>query len=357
MPKRSQNRDIRPGAFIGAFVLDGRWGLNQGFGIYDDQFDLKKFKHLDLAAVQRPGNQVMDAALHWLDGRKDGAVLRLDPSLRCAQPVRTARAVAVRVQRPRSRWSLRRRDRLRGSTGRIDSSPGCGRRPGSDSTIVVIVGDHGEGLGSHGEGTHGFFIYDYALHVPFIVATPIDELQGVRVDVAGQPRRRVPDRARARRDRVQRQGPWPVAPAVDVPAGRRAGDVYAYSESMAPELQFGWSALHSLRSPRYKYIRRRGRSSTTSPRIPAKRPTSSRSSRRIALDMARELKRLIAETSRDAPAPEAANLDKETVERLAVARLRGDVGRRRAIAGRVEARWRIPRTSSRSSRPCSAPVS
>ena len=49
-------------------------------------------------------------------------------------------------------------------------------------TIVVIVGDHGEGLGSHGEGTHGFFVYDYALHVPFIVASPIDELHGVRVD-------------------------------------------------------------------------------------------------------------------------------------------------------------------------------
>jgi membrane-anchored protein YejM (alkaline phosphatase superfamily) len=61
------------GAFIGAFVLDGRWGLNQGFGVYDDQFDLRKFKHLDLAAVQRPANQVMDAALAWLGGHKDQA--------------------------------------------------------------------------------------------------------------------------------------------------------------------------------------------------------------------------------------------------------------------------------------------
>ena len=58
-------------AFVGAFVLDGRWGLNQGFRLYDDQFDMKKFKHLDLAAVQRPGDQVMDAAIAWLEGRKD----------------------------------------------------------------------------------------------------------------------------------------------------------------------------------------------------------------------------------------------------------------------------------------------
>jgi hypothetical protein len=60
------------GAFIGAFVLDGRWGLNQGFLVYDDQFDMRKFKHLDLAGVQRPANEVMDAALHWLGGHKDG---------------------------------------------------------------------------------------------------------------------------------------------------------------------------------------------------------------------------------------------------------------------------------------------
>jgi arylsulfatase A-like enzyme len=59
------------GAFIGAFVLDGRWGLNQGFRHYDDNFDLKKFKKLDLGLVQRPGNEVVDAALTWLDGEKD----------------------------------------------------------------------------------------------------------------------------------------------------------------------------------------------------------------------------------------------------------------------------------------------
>src|SRR5262249_6289664 len=59
------------GAFIGAFVLDGRWGLNQGFDHYDDQFDLKKFKKLDLGLVQRPGNEVVDRTLEWLDQQKD----------------------------------------------------------------------------------------------------------------------------------------------------------------------------------------------------------------------------------------------------------------------------------------------
>ncbi len=49
------------------------------------------------------------------------------------------------------------------------------------STVMILVGDHGEGLGSHGEGTHGYFVYDYALHVPFLAVTPFAELRGRRV--------------------------------------------------------------------------------------------------------------------------------------------------------------------------------
>ena len=66
-------RGYATGAFVGAFVLDGRWGLNQGFAHYDDRFDLEKHKHLDLGAVQRPGNEVVDAALGWLDDHKKDA--------------------------------------------------------------------------------------------------------------------------------------------------------------------------------------------------------------------------------------------------------------------------------------------
>jgi arylsulfatase A-like enzyme/tetratricopeptide (TPR) repeat protein len=303
------------GAFIGAFVLDGRWGLNQGFRVYDDQFDLKKFKHLDLAGVQRPANEVMDAALHWLDGQKQApffAWLHLYDAHTPYEPPEPF----LSEFRGRGLPGL-----YDGEIGFIDTqlarliswlqTSGLDRK-----TIVVIVGDHGEGLGSHGEGTHGFFVYDSVVHAPFVVATPFDELHGVRVD-----------------SQVSLVDVFPtvlalagVDSAIKVHGRSLLPQMfqqsvderpYAYAESMTPGLQYGWSELHALRSAQYKFIqapRPELYELTSDPgettNVYAQHPD-------VVRDMSKELERLMASTSENAPAPEAANLDKETLERLA----------------------------------------
>src|SRR6266487_2473903 len=58
---------FKTGAFIGAYVLDAKWGLNRGFDTYFDDFDLSKYRAISLGAIQRPGNEVVDQALKWLD--------------------------------------------------------------------------------------------------------------------------------------------------------------------------------------------------------------------------------------------------------------------------------------------------
>src|SRR4029453_5676952 len=55
------------GAFIGAWVLESRWGLAQGFDEYSDRFELSKYKVGSLATSKKPGAEVMDGALRWLD--------------------------------------------------------------------------------------------------------------------------------------------------------------------------------------------------------------------------------------------------------------------------------------------------
>ncbi|MEN6560170.1 MAG: sulfatase-like hydrolase/transferase [Acidobacteriota bacterium] len=325
-------RGYETGAFIGAFVLDGRWGLKQGFAHYDDQFDLKKYKHLDLGEVQRPGNEVMDAALAWLEtarGKPFFAWVHLyDPHVPYAPPEPYASEYGRRG--PYGAYD--------GEIAFMDSQ--IGRltewlsRGGLDkSTVVVLVGDHGESLGSHGESTHGYFVYDYSMHVPFLVETPFVALRGKRVPAGVSTADVFPTILGlvGAQSPVKVQGRSLVGLMFD-PA--RKDEVPAYGEAMASNIQFGWSSLHALRTPRYKYI--------DAPR-PELYDLAADAGEQVNLfdrapDTARRMKgqldRLMAETGRDAPAPQAADLDKETMERLsALGYVGAPVAPRRASGG------------------------
>src|SRR4029077_18233409 len=54
----------------------------------------------------------------------------------------------------------------------------------ADRTVVVVMGDHGESLGEHGESTHGFFVYQATMHVPLLIRAPFDAMAGRGVPAA-----------------------------------------------------------------------------------------------------------------------------------------------------------------------------
>jgi tetratricopeptide (TPR) repeat protein len=94
------------------------------------------------------------------------------------------------------------------------------------------------------------------------------------------------------------------------------GEGYAYSESTVPDLQFGWSPLHSLRTARYKFIDAPQAELYDIRQDPDEQTNISLRSSDVARTMKAELDRLMTETSKDAPTLQAANLDKDTMERL-----------------------------------------
>ncbi len=108
-----QDAGYATGAFVGAWVLDGRWGLRQGFDHYADEFDLSKYQVVSLGTVQKPGDEVMDGAIEWIREAGGEALLRLDSPLRSAHALRSSGAPPV----PSPEGPLSRRGGLHGHSG------------------------------------------------------------------------------------------------------------------------------------------------------------------------------------------------------------------------------------------------
>lgn len=147
----------RSGAFVGAFVLDRRFGLSRGFETYDDEIARDPNVDVSLEA-ERIGSEVVDRAVAWIrrsDQRPFFAWVHLwDAHAPYSPPAPFPQTYD-------------------GEIAYVDAQIGrllavVDRK----QTIVVVVGDHGEALGDHGESTHGLLLYESTLHVPLIVASP-----------------------------------------------------------------------------------------------------------------------------------------------------------------------------------------
>jgi choline-sulfatase len=238
------------GATVGAFVLDSKWGLDQGFATYQDDFDLTNVKAMSLASVKRPGNEVVDLALKWMESVADQ---RFFSWLHLYDP-------HAPYESPEPYRSDYKGHPYRGAVAFTDAQVGrvmafLKDRGIADRTIVVVAGDHGEGLGEHGEETHGFFIYESAMRVPLIVAAPFSNTAGRRV---ARPVRTV-DILPTVLDLLQIPSPDTIAGVSLAPLLAGAKDIpnvamEGYAEAMYPLHHYGWSELTATRSDRYKLI-------------------------------------------------------------------------------------------------------
>ena len=300
-------------AFIAAFVLDGRWGLNQGFDHYDDRFDLRKYKHLDLGTVQRPGNEVVDSALKWLEENQSEPffawVHLYDPHLPYEPP--EPYFSQYNYYPPVSLYD--------GEIAFMDEQIGrlysWLQEKGLDrNTVIILVGDHGEGLGEQGELAHGYFIYDYAIKVPLVVVSPHPKLQGIRVHSQVSVVDLLPTAAEMTGLSLpDTQG----RSLVQLMFGKKEREVSAYSESLSPNLHYGWSPLLSLRTSEFKFIDAPRPELYNLRQDPKEQNDIQDLYPEVGLRLKKELDALVEKISLGAPEPQAANLDSETIERLA----------------------------------------
>jgi arylsulfatase A-like enzyme/Tfp pilus assembly protein PilF len=238
----------RTAAFVGAFVLDRRYGLDQGFEHYDDDIE----RDLDAASswvAERRGSEVVDRAISWMgapEARPFFAWVHLYDAHAPYEP-------------PEPFRSRHAANRYEGEIASVDTQVGrlldfldqAGR---AGRTVVAAVADHGESLGEHGELTHGLLVYEAVLRVPLLLRAPGVLRAGSTVaEPVG-----LADLAPTLAGLLGR--PFASAASLDgrdlsgaLIQGREPPAADVYSESHYPRT-FGWSALAVLRRGSLKLI-------------------------------------------------------------------------------------------------------
>ena len=167
-------RGYATGAAVSAWVLRGATGLAASFDSYDDRVDAVA-RVAAAGAVQRAGPETMASALAWLDGAASRPfflfVHLYEPHAPYAPPEPFRSASPTTYD---------------GEIAFADSILGTlvadlRRRDLYDGTLLVVLSDHGEGLGDHGEAEHGILLYRESLQVPLVVKLPGGRGRGTRV--------------------------------------------------------------------------------------------------------------------------------------------------------------------------------
>jgi choline-sulfatase len=249
-------------AFVGAMVLDRRYGLARGFDVYDDQMG---FRRSARAASERTADRVVDATLEWLNQAPERFFVWVHlydphgsydpprgfrPKLKQPTPdpeeVGILAAAAVSVP-PMYAGEIYFTDT---EIGRLLRS--VRRRFDPDGTLVVVTSDHGESLGEHGVLSHGVSLYEATQRVPLLMAGPgvpagrvvsapvrLVDVAPTILALAGLPALEVSSGVDL--------GPWM--------RGERDEPLVAYIETLATHLDRGWSPVIGVRTDRYKYLR------------------------------------------------------------------------------------------------------
>jgi arylsulfatase A-like enzyme/Tfp pilus assembly protein PilF len=152
------------GAFIGAFPLDSRFGLGQGFDVYDESYPSQS--SVEFAAPERRAEEVIRAAVDWIAGQRStwfSFVHLWDPH--------------TPYSPPEPFLSQFKDDPYSGEAAYVDSQLGklfdfMKKRDMFQNTLVILTGDHGESLGEHGELTHNYFAYNSTIWIPLIISGP-----------------------------------------------------------------------------------------------------------------------------------------------------------------------------------------
>jgi choline-sulfatase len=243
LPRALKKAGYRTGAAVSAFVLRAETGLSEGFDFYEADIDVRPTE--SLGSSQRRGGETLRVAREWLEKSASGPFFFLFHIYEPHTPYTPPEPFASRYA-----------DRYDGEIAAADAIVGdliaeLERLGVYDKAIVVLLSDHGEGLGDHGEQEHGVLLYREAIQVPLMVKLPGGRRGGTSVEAPAQ--------------HVDLYPTLASLVGAEMPAGGQGTSLLdleaenakprrIYAETWYPRLHMGWSELTSLVEDRFHYI-------------------------------------------------------------------------------------------------------
>jgi arylsulfatase A-like enzyme/Flp pilus assembly protein TadD len=240
-----RERGWRTGAFVSAFPLDSRFGLDRGFEVYDDRLGGAETSAAFLVPERR-GEETVRAAVRWIESVRGQRFLAFVHLYEPHFPYEPPEPFASRFAGEPYQGEVAAADAALGPLLAPILEAGARAR-----TLVVFTSDHGESLGEHGEATHGVFAYEATLRVPLVLWAP--GLLGP--GVVRTPVRHV-DVLPTLLDAVGLEVPeaLPGRSLLPVIGGRGEPAPASYLEALSSSLNLGWAPLHGAVHEGLKYV-------------------------------------------------------------------------------------------------------
>lgn len=249
LPEILKQQGYDTAAFIAAApVLGAQFGLNRGFDNYDDEPAGSSFRTRPFGGERRDGEEVVNLALDWLQQRTDNPFfcwIHLYDAHGPYDPYEDVYGDRFKEEPYNAgvAWEVQQFDRV---------NTWLAEQQLDDNTLIVIVGDHGEGLEDHGEHEHGMMVYDTTLHVPLVFAGLDACRPGTRVDSVVS----LVDLMPTLLELLQLPLPENMSGSSLLPAlqGQTIESHDCYAEAELPYFLNRWCPPRAVISDRWKYI-------------------------------------------------------------------------------------------------------
>jgi arylsulfatase A-like enzyme/Tfp pilus assembly protein PilF len=233
--------------FVSATVLNRQFGFNQGFVTYDDQIPETVDKNTGELTAARPANVTVDHAIHWLNQQSGKPFMVWLHLYDAHQPYNPPEQ--FRKQYPSDPYDaeIAFEDHELGRFLEL-----VRKKSPAGKTLILVLSDHGEGLGQHGENGHGIFLYDSTVRIAWIMDGP-----GIPAGVRIEQQAREIDALPTVLNLLGGTASSAIQGTSMVPAfsGKNVPTTYSYEETLYPKINMGWSELRGIHTAHWMYIR------------------------------------------------------------------------------------------------------